>query len=209
MTKDEELRIIRRVLDGDVNAFERLVLENQKNVYNLALKMLANPEDALDVSQETFLRAYRSLSGFHGESRFSVWLYRLASNLCIDLLRKRKRSGEVSLTVVNEEDEESELEIPDERFSPENALDSAERARAVREGLARLPEEYRHILTLREIGGLSYEEIARELELELGTVKSKLFRARKKLCSILLESGNFSMPDASKGRRRCEDDGQL
>lgn len=201
MTRDEELHIIRSVLDGDVNAFEKLVLENQKNVYNLALKMLGNPEDASDVSQETFLRAYRSLGSFQGDSRFSVWLYRMTSNVCIDLLRKRKRRAEVSMTVVNDEDEESELEIPDERFSPEQTLDRQERVRAVREGLQKLPEEYRRILTMREIGGLSYEELAEALDLELGTVKSKLFRARKKLCEVLLESGNFSPPDASKGRK--------
>ena len=201
MTRDEELHIIRRVLDGDVNAFEKLVLENQKNVYNLALKMLGNSEDASDVSQEAFLRAYRSLGSFQGDSRFSVWLYRMTSNVCIDFLRKRKRRAEVSMTVVNDEDEESELEIPDERFSPEQTLDRQERVRAVREGLQKLPEEYRRILTMREIGGLSYEELAEALDLELGTVKSKLFRARKKLCEVLLESGNFSPPDASKGRK--------
>lgn len=201
MTREDELKIIRRVLDGDANAFEALVLEHQKNVYNLSLKMLGNPEDAMDASQETFLRAYRSLGSFQGDSRFSVWLYRMTSNVCIDLLRKRKRRAEVSMTVTNEDDEESELEIPDERFSPDAVLDKAERVRAVREGLRKLPEEYRRILTLREIGGLSYEELADALELELGTVKSKLFRARKKLCSLLLESGNFSGADASKGRK--------
>ncbi|MBR4157778.1 MAG: sigma-70 family RNA polymerase sigma factor [Oscillospiraceae bacterium] len=201
MTREEEQIIIRRVLDGDSNAFEKLLLDNQTNVYNLSLKMLGNPEDAMDASQEAFLRAFRSLDSFQGDSRFSVWLYRLTSNVCIDILRKKRRRTEVSLTVVNDEDEESELEIPDERFSPDAVLDKAERVRAVREGLQKLPEEYRRILTLREISGMSYEELADTLELELGTVKSKLFRARKKLCSILMESGNFSETYASKGRK--------
>ena len=201
MTKDEELQIIRRARSGDTRAFETLVLENQKNVYNLALKILGSEEDAKDASQETFLRAYRSLESFHGDSRFSVWLYRTASNVCIDFLRRKKRRAELSMTVSNEEDGEAELEIPDERFSPEAMLEKAERIRALREGLQKLPEEYRRILTLREIGGMSYEELAQILELELGTVKSKLFRARKKLCSILLESGNFPQSDASQGRK--------
>ena len=201
MTREEEQIIIRRVLDGDSNAFEKLLLDNQTNVYKLSLKMLGNPEDAMDASQEAFLRAFRSLDSFQGDSRFSVWLYRLTSNVCIDILRKKRRRTEVSLTVVNDEDEESELEIPDERFSPDAVLDKAERVRAVREGLQKLPEEYRRILTLREISGMSYEELADTLELELGTVKSKLFRARKKLCSILMESGNFSETYASKGRK--------
>ena len=201
MTKDEELQIIRRARSGDTRAFETLVLENQKNVYNLALKILGSEEDAKDASQETFLRAYRSLESFHGDSRFSVWLYRTASNVCIDFLRRKKRRAELSMTVSNEEYGEAELEIPDERFSPEAMLEKAERIRALREGLQKLPEEYRRILTLREIGGMSYEELAQVLELELGTVKSKLFRARKKLCSILLESGNFPQSDASQGRK--------
>ncbi len=200
MTREEELHIIRRVLDGDTNAFEKLVIEHQKNVYNLALKMLGNPEDAMDASQECFLRAFRSLSGFQGDSRLSVWLYRMTSNVCIDFLRKKKRRAEVPLTMTDEDDER-ELEIPDERFSPEAAFDKAERVRAVRYGLQKLPEEYRRILTLREIGGLSYEELADALDMELGTVKSKLFRARKKLCEILSESGNFSPPDASNSRK--------
>lgn len=201
MTKDEELQIIRRARSGDTRAFETLVLENQKNVYNLALKMLGSEEDAKDAAQEAFLRAYRSLDSFHGDSRFSVWLYRTASNVCIDFLRRKKRRAEISMTVSNEEDGDSELEIPDERFSPEAMLEKAERIRALREGLQKLPEEYRRILTLREIGGMSYEELAQVLELELGTVKSKLFRARKKLCSILLESGNFPQSDASQGQK--------
>ncbi len=201
MTREEELHIIRRVLDGDTNAFEGLVLEHQKNVYNLALKMLGNPEDAMDASQECFLRAFRSLSGFQGDSRFSVWLYRLTSNVCIDFLSKKKRRAEVPLTFSDEDDEERELEIPDERFSPETILDRSERIKAVRDGLSRLPEEYRNILTLREIGGMRYEELSDALGLELGTVKSKLFRARKKLCAILLECGNFSDSDASNSRK--------
>ena len=201
MTKDEELHIIRRARSGDMRAFETLVLDNQKNVYNLALKMLGSEEDAKDAAQETFLRAYRSLDSFHSDSRFSVWLYRTASNVCIDFLRRKKRRAEISMTFSNEEDGKSELEIPDERFSPEAMLEKAERIRSLREGLQKLPEEYRRILTMREVGGMSYEELAQILELELGTVKSKLFRARKKLCSILLESGNFPQSDASQGRK--------
>jgi len=200
MTREEELDVIRRVLDGDVNAFEQIVLAHQKNIYNLALKMVGNPDDAFDISQDAFLRAYNSLSSFHGESKLSVWLYRLTSNLCIDFLRKKKRRNEVSLTVSDDEDEEI-LQIPDERFSPETEVERAEQKEAIRAGLEQLPDSDRQILVLRELNGLSYEEIAEVLQLELGTVKSKLFRARKKLCAFLIKSGNFSSDSPSKGRK--------
>lgn len=200
MTREEELDVIRRVLDGDVNAFEQIVLAHQKNIYNLALKMVGNPDDAFDISQDAFLRAYNSLSSFHGESKLSVWLYRLTSNLCIDFLRKKKRRNEVSLTVSDDEDEEI-LQIPDERFSPEVEVERVEQKEAIRAGLEQLPDNDRQILVLRELNGLSYEEIAEVLQIELGTVKSKLFRARKKLCAFLIKSGNFSSDSPSKGRK--------
>lgn len=201
MTREEEQRVISRVLSGESDAFELIVLAHQKNIYNLALKMVGNPDDAFDISQDAFLRAYNSLSSFHGDSKLSVWLYRLTSNICIDFLRKKKRRNEVQLSILEDDDEDRPLDIPDDRFSPDAELDRAEQRKAIHEGLAQLPENDRKILTLREIGGLSYEEIAQALELELGTVKSKLFRARKKLCSFLLESGNFSSDSASKSRK--------
>lgn len=201
MTRERELEIIRSVLDGNTDDFEELVLAYQKNVYNLALRIVGNEEDAFDVSQDAFLRAYNSLSGFRGDSKFSVWLYRLTSNISIDYLRRRKRRRAESLTYISDDDAAEELEIPDERFAPETELEKKELRRAVSDAMASLPEEYRKILTLREINGLSYEEIAQVLKLEAGTVKSRLFRARKKLCSILLDSGNFSLAAASESTK--------
>ena len=90
MTREQEAMAIQQVLDGDVNAFEPIVKEYEKNVYNLALKMTGNPEDAADLSQEAFIKAYNSLSSFRGDSKFSVWLYRIVSNLCLDFLRSKK-----------------------------------------------------------------------------------------------------------------------
>ena len=93
MTREEEAKIIRAVVDGNTNAFEDLVLEYQKQVYHITLKMTGNEEDAFDLSQETFLKAFRALSSFRGEAGFGSWLYRLTANLCIDFLRKKKRQG--------------------------------------------------------------------------------------------------------------------
>lgn len=191
MTREEELKTVERVLGGDVNAFETLVLSYEKNVYNLALRMVKNPEDASDMVQEAFIRAYNSLASFRGESKFSVWLYRIVSNVCLDFLRSRSRHPTVSLSVENDEGEETELDIPDESQSPEALLERRLTRDSVRRGLDALSEEYRQILLLREIQGLSYDEIAETLSMELGTVKSRIFRARKKLCDFLLRDGNI------------------
>lgn len=196
MTREEEDELISRVQKGDKTSFEKLVLENQKKVYNLALRMVGNEEDALDMSQEAFIKAYNSIALFRGDSRFSVWLYRLTTNVCLDFLRAEGRKAHNSLSYISEENEEKEIEIPDDRFSPENVVEKTELREAVNRGLLSLPKDYRAVLLLREIDGLSYEEIADALSLEVGTVKSRIFRARKRLCSILVADGNF-LPDPS------------
>ena len=197
MTEEKILSIIREVQSGDVNAFEDIVREYEKNVYNIALRMTGDREDALDVSQEAFLKAYHALGNFRGESKFSVWLYRIVSNACLDFLRERKRRAEVSLSVGDDEDESAEVEIRDDSLSPETLLERKLTREAVQRGLLSLPEDQRKILLLREIQGFSYEEIGRILSLESGTVKSRIFRARRKLCEFLAEDGNISLPSSS------------
>ena len=191
MTREQEAAVIQAVLDGDVNAYEALVKKYEKNVYNLALRMTGNSEDAADMAQEAFIKAYNSLTTFRGDSKFSVWLYRIVSNVCLDFLRSRSRKQTVSLLTENDDGEEVELDIADETHSPEKLLDRSLTRDAVRRGLAALPPDHREILLLREIQGLSYEEIADVLGLEAGTVKSRIFRARKKLCSFLIKDGNI------------------
>ena len=198
MTKQEEEKLIRRVLSGDADAFEPLVTENQTKVYHLALRLLGNEADAADAAQDALIRAYTSLGSFRGDSRFSVWLYRLTNNICIDYLRRQKRQNTVSLQTEDEDGESADWDVPDDTWSPEVIAVRAEDARAVREAIAAMPRDLREILTMREIGGLSYEELADTLGLELGTVRSRLNRARKKLCAILTESGNFSEALPSK-----------
>ncbi len=194
MTREEEQAIVRRVQDGDVNAFGDLVAAYEKNVYNLALRMTGSAQDAEDMAQEAFLKAYSSLAGFRGESKFSVWLYRIVSNVCLDFLRKKGKRQTVSLSAEDEDGEDVVLDVPDTAQSPEALLEKKLTRDAVRRGLASLPEDARQILLLREIQGLSYEEIGETLGLEAGTVKSRIFRARKKLCAFLLDDGNI--PDS-------------
>lgn len=191
MTREQEAMIVRKVLQGDVNAFEKLVTEYEKAVYAITQRMTGNAEDAADMTQETFIKAYNSLSSFRGDSKFSVWLYRIANNVCLDFLRSKNRRPTVSLSTEDDDGEETQLDIADESQSPELLLESSLTRDAVRRGLDSLPPDYKQILLLREIQGLSYEEIAAALGIESGTVKSRIFRARKRLCTFLIEDGNI------------------
>ena len=188
MTQEQEALVIAAVLDGQTDRFEELVRANERGIYALCLRMLGSEQDALDASQEAFFRAYRALSSFRGESRFSVWLYKTAANVCRDALRRRPAEPPMPL----EDDEGAELPIPDGRFDPQTELERAELRRAVHEGLNALSPEYREVLVLREINGLSYDEIAHVAGIEAGTVKSRLYRARRSLAAILLRGGNIS-----------------
>ena len=192
MTREQEAAIVRKVLGGDANAFETLVLEYEKNVYNIALRMTGNSEDAADMTQEAFIKAYNSLQSFRGDSKFSVWLYRIVSNVCLDFLRSKNRRPTVSLSVEDDDGEDAQLDVADESRSRERLLDRKLTRDSVRRGLDSLPPDYRQILLLREIQGLSYDEIAQALSLEVGTVKSRIFRARKRLCTFLIDDGNIS-----------------
>ena len=199
LTREQEREIIQKVLSGDTEAFEALVLEHQNKVYSPALRMVGNEGDALALAPEGRIRAFNSLSGFRGDSKFSVWLYRLTSNICIDFIRSRAKKRTVSMTWTDEEGGDAgELEIPDETWSPETQLERRMTRESVQRGLDSLSPQYREILLLREINGLSYEEIGRALGIEEGTVKSRIFRARKKLCDFLLREGNIPVPGASK-----------
>ena len=192
MTREQEAAIVRKVRGGDANAFETLVLAYEKNVYNIALRMTGNSEDAADMTQEAFIKAYNSLQSFRGDSKFSVWLYRIVSNVCLDFLRSKNRRPTVSLSVEDDDGEDAQLDVADESQSPELLLDRKLTRDSVRRGLDSLPPDYRQILLLREIQGLSYDEIAQALSLEVGTVKSRIFRARKRLCTFLIDDGNIS-----------------
>lgn len=190
MSPEFEKEIIASVLSGNTDAFEALVKEHEKLVYNLALRMVHNPEDAADMAQETFIKAFRNLKSFKGDSKFSVWLYRIAANVCTDFLRSKSRTQTISLTV-DDDGDEAEFSVPDLSGSAEDKLMRKLSREAVQKGLNELSPDYRIPLVLREINGLSYAEIAEVLSLEEGTVKSRIFRARKKLCEYLIKDGNI------------------
>lgn len=197
MTQTER-ELVSRARAGDTAAFEQLMLDSQDRVYTLCLRMTGNREDALDLAQEAFLNAWRGLASFQGNSSFSTWVYRLASNACIDFLRKRKRrqQGESPHSL---DDEEAPLPEPaDPRGSPEEELERRELRRAVERGLQALPDHHRQVLVMRELSGMSYQEIGAVLDLDLGTVKSRIARARLALKKFLVQEGNFSPETPSK-----------
>ena len=188
----EDKEVIERVLAGDNDAFGLLVEKYQTKVYNLALRMCGNEDDAFDLSQDSFLRAWKSLGSFQFESSFSTWLFRLSSNICLDFLRAKKRRAAVSLTMVSDEDEETQLDLPDGGPTPEEAALAAEDRQILMQAINSLPADQRQIITLRAINDLSYTQIAEILNIQEGTVKSRLSRARTALRNKLLQNGNNS-----------------
>ena len=189
--------LIRRAQRGDADAFEQLLLEHQKNVYNLCYRMAGNPDDAMDLSQETFLRAWRCLDQYQFASAFSTWLYRLCSNICIDFLRRRRRQQTVPLTFEDADGEEQTYAVPDAQPLPEEQVELKLTRETLAAAMAQLLPEHRAVLQLRVVDEMSYEQIADVLDIQIGTVKSRLSRARNQLKKIL-ERGNLSRRASSE-----------
>lgn len=189
--------LIRRAQHGDADAFEQLLLEHQKNVYNLCYRMAGDPDDAMDLSQETFLRAWRCLDQYQFASAFSTWLYRLCSNICIDFLRKRRRQQTVPLTFEDADGEEQTYAVPDVQPLPEEQVELKLTRETLAAAMAQLLPEHRAVLQLRVVNEMSYEQIADVLDIQIGTVKSRLSRARNQLKKIL-ERGNLSRRASSE-----------
>ena len=189
--------LIRRAQRGDADAFEQLLLEHQKNVYNLCYRMAGNPDDAMDLSQETFLRAWRCLDQYQFASAFSTWLYRLCSNICIDFLRRRRRQQTVPLTFEDADGEEQTYAVPDAQPLPEEQVEMKLTRETLAAAMAQLLPEHRAVLQLRVVNEMSYEQIADVLDIQIGTVKSRLSRARNQLKKIL-ERGNLSRRASSE-----------
>jgi len=195
--------LVRRLQKGDDAAFEEFVSAYEKKIYTLALRQTGNHQDAQDITQEVFLRVYRNVNNFREESRLSTWIYQITMNACIDAARRRARRVEVTPMYTDEDGEEQvPMELPDESYAPEKVYEQTALRDQIREGLAHLTEEHRRILILRDINGLSYTEIGEVLGLSEGTVKSRLFRARDRMCTFLRAHGNIPASAASKEAER-------
>ena len=200
----QEQQWIDAARQGDQDAFEALVRLYEKRVFALTMRMCKNPEDAAEAGQEACLSAWQGLRFFRGESSFSTWLYRLASNACVDLLRREGRHRSAAGPSFN--DEELNIDVPDAAPSPQEAVEQRELRRQIEAGLQALSPDHRQVLLLREMHQLSYDEIAEALSLDVGTVKSRISRGRKQLRKFLVESGDFFAPPASKesGKEGCK-----
>ena len=183
--------LVKRAKKGDQDAFERLVLDNQNKVYSLCVRMTGSREEGADLAQEAFLKAWQGLKSFQGDSSFSTWVYRLAANVCIDHLRRQRRRQNIDSGASLDDEDSGWTEPADWNQDPQRTLEVSERSRALARGLEKLPDHQRQVLVMRELSGLSYQEIGEKLDLDLGTVKSRLARARLALRKILLEDGNF------------------
>ena len=172
--------MIELIQSGDRQAFNRLVTEYQQKVINISFGMLSDYEEACDAAQEVFVKIYRYIGGFRGDSSLSTWIYRITKNVCSDFLRKRRENA------VSIDDSEKNIEINDNSFSPEHSAEKTERQRLLRSAISELDENSRTVIVLYEMEDMSYEEISKVLDMPVGTVKSRLNRAREKLKKILL-----------------------
>lgn len=180
--------LVRQAKAGDDEAFGRLVEEYQDKIYNYVARMLHDRTEAQDVAQEVFIRAYENLSGFRRESSFQTWLYRIASNLTIDAARARQRRISESFSLDKPmETEEGELnrELPAPDRGPIAMAESSQLQEVVAEAIAQLSPKLKSVITLYDLQGFSYNEIAKILGCPIGTVKSRLFSARNQLQEIL------------------------
>ena len=184
---DSDAILVERALDNDLAAFEQLVARYQNKITAFAARMLNDRDEAEDVAQEAFIKAYRSLEGFRGASSFSTWLYRIVTNLCIDRARARKRRPQqaYSLDEPFDRDEKGGRELPDFSSEPGKEVERDELRQQVRTTVAEMPEKLRQVLIMCDIQGMPYEQIAQVLDCPIGTVKSRLFHARADLARRL------------------------
>lgn len=173
--------LIKKCKKGNREAFNVLFSKYQSQVVGIAYGMLSDKEDALDAAQEAFVRVYRSIESFKEQSSFATWLYRITTNVCSDMLRKRQRSAAVTSINQTLDDDKKDIDIRDESPTPEEHFEITERQAAVRQAISELNDEYRAVITLCDLEGMSYDEISEVLDLPLGTVKSRISRARNAL----------------------------
>lgn len=179
--------LITRCRKGDRDAFNTLVETYQKQVFNIAYGMLSDYEDASDATQEIFVKVYKSINSFRGQSSFTTWLYRICANVCNDFLRKRQRR--ISAVSIDQDKDEDGFveELKSDAPTPEEQAELNERQRAVRSALCELRSDYKEIIVYSDMRNMSYDEISSILRCPVGTVKSRLNRARNALKKKLLE----------------------
>lgn len=191
---------------GDVEAFEKLIQSHQKKVYNIALRMTKNPEDAQELAQDTFIRAFIAIKKFRGESSFSTWLYRIAMNVCTDFLRKRNKAVVISIDqgAIGSESEQP-IQLPEDAPGPDELSEKRQLKQLVRQAMDSLSAEHRQVLILRDLMDLSYRDIANTLSVSEGTIKSRINRAREGLKQVILKRPELFQDYVVKSNRKGGD----
>lgn len=186
-------RLVQMSAEGNEKAFSQLVSIYEDSVFNMAMYITQNREDALDVSQEVFLKLWRTLESFRGECSIKSYLMKLTKNTALDMKRRNSYRQTISLTTENDEGEASQLDIADTSAdaNPQEAYIRRERIEKVRRAISELDEEYRQVIVMREMNGMSYREISDALGINEGTVKSRINRARAALKKILTDGNIF------------------
>jgi len=177
--------LVRAAQNGDLGAFEELVARHRDKIYGRAYSMMRNEDEALDLSQEAWVKGWQRLRQFQGESGFATWMTRIVINLCLDRLRKLKRLQAESIEDMDEESGGVERQMPVVTTNPTEGLERAELRKKIDEALARLSHEHRTVLVLHEFEEMDYKEIARTMDCSTGTVMSRLFYARRKMAALM------------------------
>lgn len=186
MTNDNEKLLIEKCKSGDIEAFEELIADYEKRVFNIAYRFLGDYSDAQDISQEIFIKIFKSINSFKGNSSFYTWLYRIVINECITASNKKKRVVVYSIdSSIDTGENEIQRDIKDTGKTPEEEYESREMRRCIGNALKYVSEEHRTMIVMRDIQGFSYDEIAEILKCPAGTVKSRINRARKALKELL------------------------
>jgi RNA polymerase sigma-70 factor (ECF subfamily) len=190
MTKNEyssaeDKALVRAAQEGDMNAFEELVARHRDKIYARAYSMMRNEEEAIDLSQEAWVKGWQRLSQFQGDSSFGTWMTRIVINLCLDQLRKQKRHRTESMEELNEDSGGVERQMPAITVNPTAGIERAELRQRIDRALGQLSYEHRTVLVLHEFEELEYKEIAKVMECSIGTVMSRLFYARRKMAVLL------------------------
>ncbi len=180
-SREEDTALIRRALGGDQKAFKRLRLKYYDAIYNAIYRMIRDKEEVTDLTQEAFIKAFTSLGSFNEEYAFSTWLFKIATNNCIDYIRKKKLQTFSIDKPIESKDSDYTFEIPDTTYEADSELISEQRKKFLEDAISSLPPRYRQVIVLRHVEEKEYQEIAELLKLPLGTVKAHIFRARELL----------------------------
>jgi RNA polymerase sigma factor (sigma-70 family) len=181
LSKEQEQSLITAALAGDQKAYQELFDQHRSSINHIIAKIVRNPDEARDLVQETFIKAFSSLASYRFEYRFSTWLYKIAANNSIDYLRKKKFNAFSLDKPIKTKDGEVTMELPDNSYNPEQHYSSKIRSNTIQEAIDSLPPKYKDVITLRHQEDYSYEEIASRLRIPVGTVKARIFRARELL----------------------------